>query len=107
MFTLLDIKFFFAILLISKAENVSFLLFYTHILKGSVLIFVQPNVVGKNCDQCQENTFFLDADNPYGCLRCFCMGVTKQCTSTSWNKAQVGRLTVSVIRGGWLLDYTV
>ncbi|XP_034337833.2 basement membrane-specific heparan sulfate proteoglycan core protein isoform X5 [Magallana gigas] len=50
----------------------------------------KPNVVGKNCDQCQENTFFLDADNPYGCLRCFCMGVTKQCTSTSWNKAQIG-----------------
>lgn len=92
--------FFFTILLISKAENVSFLLFYTHMLKGSVWIFFQPNVVGKNCDQCQENTFFLDADNPYGCLRCFCMEVTKQCTSTSWNKAQVGRLTVSVIRGG-------
>nr|XP_022341960.1 basement membrane-specific heparan sulfate proteoglycan core protein-like isoform X4 [Crassostrea virginica] len=50
----------------------------------------KANVVGKNCDQCQENTFFLDADNPYGCLRCFCMGVTKQCTSTSWNKAQIG-----------------
>ncbi|XP_061163155.1 basement membrane-specific heparan sulfate proteoglycan core protein-like [Saccostrea echinata] len=50
----------------------------------------KSNVVGKNCDQCRENTFHLDAANPFGCLRCFCMGVTTQCTSTSWNKAQIG-----------------
>ncbi|XP_056009495.1 basement membrane-specific heparan sulfate proteoglycan core protein-like isoform X3 [Ostrea edulis] len=50
----------------------------------------KSNVVGKNCDQCRENTFYLDAANPFGCLRCFCMGVTNQCTSTSWNKAQIG-----------------
>lgn len=86
--------FFFTILLIIKAEIISFLYTYmylhTYPKRFSFDFFSQPNVVGKNCDQCQENTFFLDADNPYGCLRCFCMGVTKQCTSTSWNKAQVG-----------------
>lgn len=93
--------FFLTILLIIKAKNISSLYTYTHTLKGSVLFFsFQPNVVGKNCDQCQENTFFLDADNPYGCLRCFCMGVTKQCTSTSWNKAQVGWLYVFEFTGG-------
>ncbi|XP_069115040.1 basement membrane-specific heparan sulfate proteoglycan core protein-like isoform X2 [Argopecten irradians] len=47
-------------------------------------------VEGPNCDQCKSNTFHLSLDNPYGCISCFCMGVTETCTSTSWNRAQVG-----------------
>ncbi|XP_060073482.1 basement membrane-specific heparan sulfate proteoglycan core protein-like [Ylistrum balloti] len=47
-------------------------------------------VEGPNCDQCQANTFHLSLDNPNGCISCFCMGITDTCTSTSWNRAQVG-----------------
>ncbi|XP_021372607.1 basement membrane-specific heparan sulfate proteoglycan core protein-like isoform X2 [Mizuhopecten yessoensis] len=47
-------------------------------------------VEGPNCRECKANTFYLSLENPYGCISCFCMGVTDTCTSTSWNRAQVG-----------------
>ncbi|MGH0151147.1 UNVERIFIED_CONTAM: hypothetical protein FKN15_057920 [Acipenser sinensis] len=49
----------------------------------------QPNVVGTLCDECKTGFFHLKQDNPDGCLQCFCMGVTKQCASSSWNREQV------------------
>uniref|UniRef100_H3D4F7 Heparan sulfate proteoglycan 2 n=1 Tax=Tetraodon nigroviridis TaxID=99883 RepID=H3D4F7_TETNG len=47
------------------------------------------NVAGALCDQCKAGFFHLSAANPDGCLRCFCMGVTKQCASSTWNREQV------------------
>ncbi|KAK3104524.1 hypothetical protein FSP39_004009 [Pinctada imbricata] len=47
------------------------------------------NVQGRTCDECKPNTFYLDINNPYGCIKCFCMGVTNRCLSTSWNRAQI------------------
>lgn len=41
----------------------------------------KPNVVGPRCDQCSAQTFYLNSRS--GCINCFCMGVTTQCTSTS------------------------
>ncbi|CAG03826.1 unnamed protein product, partial [Tetraodon nigroviridis] len=46
------------------------------------------NVAGALCDQCKAGFFHLSAANPDGCLRCFCMGVTKQCASSTWNREQ-------------------
>lgn len=50
---------------------------------------LQANVVGALCDECKIGTFHLAADNPEGCLQCFCMGVTKQCASSTWRRDQV------------------
>ncbi|CAN9515659.1 unnamed protein product [Ophioblennius macclurei] len=47
------------------------------------------NVAGALCDECKAGFFHLSETNPEGCLRCFCMGVTKQCASSSWNREQV------------------
>uniref|UniRef100_A0A3B3SE98 Cell adhesion molecule-related/down-regulated by oncogenes n=1 Tax=Paramormyrops kingsleyae TaxID=1676925 RepID=A0A3B3SE98_9TELE len=50
---------------------------------------LQSNVVGALCDECRSSSFHLTEDNPDGCLQCFCMGVTKQCTSSTWSRDQV------------------
>ncbi|XP_069566959.1 basement membrane-specific heparan sulfate proteoglycan core protein isoform X4 [Brachyistius frenatus] len=47
------------------------------------------NVAGGLCDECKPGFFHLSDANPEGCLRCFCMGVTKQCGSSTWNREQV------------------
>ncbi|XP_068454510.1 basement membrane-specific heparan sulfate proteoglycan core protein isoform X9 [Clinocottus analis] len=47
------------------------------------------NVAGTVCDECKAGFFHLSETNPEGCLRCFCMGVTKQCASSTWNRDQV------------------
>uniref|UniRef100_A0A8D3BG34 Heparan sulfate proteoglycan 2 n=1 Tax=Scophthalmus maximus TaxID=52904 RepID=A0A8D3BG34_SCOMX len=49
----------------------------------------QNNVAGAVCDECKAGFFHLSQANPEGCLRCFCMGVTKQCASSTWNRDQV------------------
>lgn len=50
---------------------------------------LQNNVAGALCDECKAGFFHLSEANPEGCLRCFCMGVTKQCSSSTWNRHQV------------------
>lgn len=41
----------------------------------------KTSVIGPYCDQCEAGTYYL---NPRGgCINCFCMGVTPQCTSSS------------------------
>ncbi|XP_049631522.1 basement membrane-specific heparan sulfate proteoglycan core protein [Suncus etruscus] len=47
------------------------------------------NVVGRLCNECAAGSFHLSTHNPDGCLKCFCMGVSRQCTSSSWSRAQV------------------
>ncbi|XP_069382459.1 basement membrane-specific heparan sulfate proteoglycan core protein isoform X24 [Paralichthys olivaceus] len=47
------------------------------------------NVAGAVCDECKPGFFHLSEANSEGCLRCFCMGVTKQCASSTWNRDQV------------------
>lgn len=39
------------------------------------------DVVGPRCDQCAAGSFHLNARS--GCINCFCMGVTSQCTSSN------------------------
>ncbi|XP_070400895.1 basement membrane-specific heparan sulfate proteoglycan core protein isoform X2 [Nothobranchius furzeri] len=47
------------------------------------------NVAGSQCDECKPGFFHLSDSNPEGCMRCFCMGVTKECASSSWSREQV------------------
>ncbi|XP_066838054.1 basement membrane-specific heparan sulfate proteoglycan core protein isoform X7 [Anser cygnoides] len=49
----------------------------------------KPNVTGRQCDECAAGTFHLSDANPDGCLKCFCMGVSRQCASSSWSRDQV------------------
>ncbi|CAG0883138.1 unnamed protein product [Darwinula stevensoni] len=52
------------------------------------LFFHQEYVTGPLCKECKEDAFYLHASNPYGCIPCFCMGVTRQCYSSSWYRNQ-------------------
>ena len=49
------------------------------------------NVEGRNCNQCKPGTFNLHQMNPDGCLKCFCSGVTDQCTEASlyWSTLRI------------------
>ena len=49
----------------------------------------QENVIGDRCDRCKANAFYLSDRYELGCVECFCMGVSRSCQSTSWNRAQV------------------
>ncbi|GAB0098092.1 basement membrane-specific heparan sulfate proteoglycan core protein [Sergentomyia squamirostris] len=59
--------------------------------------FVEPDgrcvcknsVVGRRCDQCAANSYFLNPSTPNGCIHCFCMGVTRQCMSSNYYRDTV------------------
>ncbi|XP_061698268.1 basement membrane-specific heparan sulfate proteoglycan core protein isoform X3 [Syngnathoides biaculeatus] len=62
--------------------------------RGSISLSGMPcscknYVAGAQCDECKSGFFHLSENNPEGCLRCFCMGVTKQCASSTWSRDQV------------------
>ena len=40
----------------------------------------KENVVGSNCDQCRSGSFGLTASNYLGCSKCWCAGVTQECS---------------------------
>lgn len=50
----------------------------------------KENVVGERCDQCASASFYLNDRSETGCVECFCMGVSTQCTSSSWYRNSVG-----------------
>lgn len=52
----------------------------------------KSNVQGKNCNRCKDGHFNLEASNPEGCSRCFCFGVTEQCSSSSYYRTEVKML---------------
>uniref|UniRef100_A0A8C5F0B5 Heparan sulfate proteoglycan 2 n=1 Tax=Gopherus evgoodei TaxID=1825980 RepID=A0A8C5F0B5_9SAUR len=52
----------------------------------------KPNVAGHLCNECTSGAFHLSEQNPDGCLKCFCMGVSQQCASSYWNREQVRAL---------------
>ncbi|KAG8566984.1 hypothetical protein GDO81_013453 [Engystomops pustulosus] len=60
----------------------------------------KANVEGRNCDQCRLGTFFLDADNPKGCTRCFCFGATDRCHTGSKYRTQFSDMRGWVLVGG-------
>ncbi|ELW68518.1 Basement membrane-specific heparan sulfate proteoglycan core protein [Tupaia chinensis] len=56
------------------------------------------NVVGRLCNECADGSFHLSTQNPDGCLKCFCMGVSRRCTSSSWSRSQVHGASEEPIR---------
>uniref|UniRef100_W4VRB4 Putative heparan sulfate proteoglycan 2 n=1 Tax=Corethrella appendiculata TaxID=1370023 RepID=W4VRB4_9DIPT len=46
----------------------------------------KPDVEGPNCDRCSSGAFYLGAN---GCIDCFCMGVSRECSSSSWYRDTV------------------
>ncbi|CAL8325836.1 unnamed protein product [Merluccius merluccius] len=42
------------------------------------------NTEGSSCSNCKSGTFHLSPGNKDGCLSCFCMGVTQQCSSSTY-----------------------
>jgi len=55
----------------------------------NLLYVTQDYTTGRTCNQCKPNTFHLDARNQFGCIQCFCSGVTGDCRSSSWYRQQV------------------
>ncbi|XP_035226040.1 basement membrane-specific heparan sulfate proteoglycan core protein-like isoform X3 [Stegodyphus dumicola] len=49
----------------------------------------KSNVQGSSCNQCKEGFFNLETRNPEGCAPCFCFGVTRQCSSSSYYRNQI------------------
>lgn len=47
------------------------------------------NVEGPSCSTCKPGTFHLSQENKDGCLSCFCMGVTQQCSSSTYYRDMV------------------
>ncbi|XP_036068750.1 basement membrane-specific heparan sulfate proteoglycan core protein isoform X6 [Oryzias melastigma] len=47
------------------------------------LCYCKMNVEGPSCSSCKPGAFHLHQDNQEGCLSCFCMGVTQQCSSST------------------------
>ncbi|KAM8846710.1 LOW QUALITY PROTEIN: laminin subunit alpha-2 [Synchiropus picturatus] len=40
----------------------------------------KENVMGDNCGLCKPHTFGLSVQNPLGCSKCYCYGLTHSCT---------------------------
>ncbi|XP_025082607.1 basement membrane-specific heparan sulfate proteoglycan core protein-like isoform X8 [Pomacea canaliculata] len=43
-------------------------------------------VQGLRCSACRDGYFYLDESNQQGCLNCFCMGITTQCSSSTYSR---------------------
>ncbi|KAM8831426.1 laminin subunit alpha-2 isoform 5-T5 [Spinachia spinachia] len=57
----------------------------------------KENVEGENCDRCKLGFYNLQGDNRRGCEKCSCMGVSSQCSASSWTYHDETTLT------GWHL----
>ncbi|XP_044017592.1 basement membrane-specific heparan sulfate proteoglycan core protein-like isoform X4 [Aphidius gifuensis] len=44
---------------------------------------------GLTCDSCKPNTFSLASKNQFGCISCFCMGVSNRCTASHWYRSEI------------------
>ncbi|XP_072218688.1 laminin subunit alpha-2 [Leuresthes tenuis] len=57
----------------------------------------KENVEGENCDRCKLGFYNLQRDNGRGCEKCSCMGVSSQCSASTWTYQNETTLT------GWHL----
>lgn len=46
-------------------------------------------MTGARCDQCSPSSFYLNPISPTGCVDCFCTGVSKTCTSSSYYRDSI------------------
>ncbi|XP_044727463.1 basement membrane-specific heparan sulfate proteoglycan core protein-like isoform X3 [Chrysoperla carnea] len=52
---------------------------------------------GSTCDHCKPGSFHLAAPNQFGCISCFCMGITRKCKSSNWYRDTIeSKFTTSV-----------
>ena len=47
------------------------------------------NTISLLCDQCKAGTFHLENTNQNGCLNCYCMGITNNCTMAAGSRIRV------------------
>ncbi|XP_034945971.1 basement membrane-specific heparan sulfate proteoglycan core protein isoform X4 [Chelonus insularis] len=59
---------------------------------------------GLTCDQCKPNTFNLASKNQFGCISCFCMGITDRCVSSNWFRSEIHVSFTNSIRGFSLIE---
>lgn len=60
------------------------------IFKTYLFLTIQEGVDGANCDGCHKGFFSFNVENANGgCLQCFCMGITRECTSSTFQRNQV------------------
>uniref|UniRef100_A0A665URZ3 Basement membrane-specific heparan sulfate proteoglycan core protein n=1 Tax=Echeneis naucrates TaxID=173247 RepID=A0A665URZ3_ECHNA len=52
----------------------------------------KENVEGENCDRCKLGFYNLRRDNRRGCEKCSCMGLSSQCSASTWTYQNVGTL---------------
>lgn len=49
----------------------------------------KDNTIGLLCNQCKTGTFSLENINKEGCLNCYCMGITDNCTMASGSRIRI------------------
>ncbi|XP_074189665.1 laminin subunit alpha-2 isoform X4 [Rhinolophus sinicus] len=49
----------------------------------------KENVEGGDCSRCKSGFFNLQEDNPNGCDKCFCSGVSNRCQSSYWTYGNI------------------
>ncbi|XP_014478060.1 PREDICTED: basement membrane-specific heparan sulfate proteoglycan core protein isoform X5 [Dinoponera quadriceps] len=59
---------------------------------------------GLTCNQCKANTFNLASANQFGCIACFCMGITNRCISSNWYRNEIRVSFTNSIRDFSLID---
>ncbi|XP_011864496.1 PREDICTED: basement membrane-specific heparan sulfate proteoglycan core protein isoform X15 [Vollenhovia emeryi] len=59
---------------------------------------------GLTCNQCKANTFNLASANQFGCIACFCMGITNRCASSNWYRNEIRVSFTNSIRGFSLIE---
>ncbi|XP_053982835.1 basement membrane-specific heparan sulfate proteoglycan core protein-like isoform X1 [Hylaeus volcanicus] len=59
---------------------------------------------GLTCNQCKANTFNLASKNQYGCISCFCMGISDRCVSSNWYRNDIRVSFTNSIRDFSLIE---
>ncbi|XP_072758586.1 basement membrane-specific heparan sulfate proteoglycan core protein isoform X15 [Anoplolepis gracilipes] len=59
---------------------------------------------GLTCNQCKANTFNLASTNQFGCISCFCMGITNRCVSSNWYRNEIRVSFTNSIRDFSLIE---
>ncbi|XP_017794098.1 PREDICTED: basement membrane-specific heparan sulfate proteoglycan core protein isoform X2 [Habropoda laboriosa] len=59
---------------------------------------------GLTCNQCKANTFNPSSKNQFGCIGCFCMGITEKCVSSNWYRSEIAVSFTNSARGFHLIE---
>ena len=63
------------------AVETAYIFLYIYMCFDMISHLLQAYTEGKDCGQCKPGYFYPQKSNPQGCLSCYCMGITDQCTS--------------------------